>query len=71
MMIKKFRYMPLWYKIWFFTVLFGLIYSVIRLFAPTQTSLDYLIRAYVGISLLMDIVLFPSKDAKRGDNFMP
>lgn len=58
--------MPLWYKIWFFTVLFGAIYSVVKLFASPLTATDYFIRAYVGVSLVIDLIAFPVSKKSKG-----
>jgi len=70
-MLRKIKGKPFWYKLWAIIVALAAVFVFLKLFFSSLLhigqfgSLDYVLMAFVHISLLLDYFLYPS-DKKIG-----
>ncbi len=73
-MLNKIQGRPLWYKVWAIVVgiiaLYTLIVFVGALFSDSLTNItaiDYLLLAFVHLSILLEMYLFPETENKKSN----
>ena len=69
MMFSKLHGQPVWYKVWTVATALIAIYVVIKFFGiifvssmEEATKIDFILAAYVQLSVLFDIYLYPQQD---------
>ena len=69
MMLNKLHGRPAWYKIWTVATALIAIYVIIKFFGiilvasmEEATKIDFILAAYVQLSVLLDMYIFPQSD---------